>query len=131
MRKLANIISRAVLISAGKKIRRHDIIITVSGRPPGLRAERLYDLFVELLRRGPFPVATGVFQARMDVESINDGPVTLIIDSRDRQVRGKEQSRPREPARSGLALLRRERTPLWLASRSPRRVQLLEMLEKM
>lgn len=91
-------------------------------------AERLYDLFVELLRRGPFPVATGVFQAKMDVESINDGPVTLIIDSCDRQARGEDQPRPREPARSGLALLRRERTPLWLASRSPRRVQLLEML---
>ena len=43
-------------------------------------AERLYDRFVELLRQGTIPVATGSFGAMMDVDFINDGPVTLIID---------------------------------------------------
>ena len=43
-------------------------------------AERLYDRFVELLRQGTIPVATGSFGAMMDVDFVNDGPVTLIID---------------------------------------------------
>jgi D-tyrosyl-tRNA(Tyr) deacylase len=43
-------------------------------------AERLYDRFVEMLRQGTSPVATGSFGAMMDVDFVNDGPVTLIID---------------------------------------------------
>jgi D-tyrosyl-tRNA(Tyr) deacylase len=43
-------------------------------------AERLYDRFVELLRQGTIPVATGEFGARMEVELVNDGPVTLMIE---------------------------------------------------
>lgn len=43
-------------------------------------AERLYDRFVELLREGTAPVATGSFGALMEVELLNDGPVTLIIE---------------------------------------------------
>lgn len=43
-------------------------------------AERLYDRFVDLLRQGTIPVATGSFGARMEVELVNDGPVTLIIE---------------------------------------------------
>ena len=44
------------------------------------RAERLYDRFVELLRQGTIPVATGSFGAMMEVALVNDGPVTLIIE---------------------------------------------------
>jgi D-aminoacyl-tRNA deacylase len=45
------------------------------------RAIPLYDRFVELLReRAPGSVATGEFGAMMDVELVNDGPVTLILD---------------------------------------------------
>lgn len=41
----------------------------------------LYDRFVELLReRAPGAVETGEFGAMMDVELVNDGPVTLILD---------------------------------------------------
>jgi D-tyrosyl-tRNA(Tyr) deacylase len=40
----------------------------------------LYDAFVACLRAGPCPVATGEFGAMMDVELVNEGPVTLIID---------------------------------------------------
>ncbi|NIR43959.1 MAG: D-aminoacyl-tRNA deacylase, partial [Gemmatimonadetes bacterium] len=36
--------------------------------------------FVDILRDGPVPVATGSFGAMMEVELVNDGPVTLVID---------------------------------------------------
>jgi D-tyrosyl-tRNA(Tyr) deacylase len=47
-------------------------------------AQVIYDYFVGVLRRGPVPVETGVFQASMEVSLVNDGPVTLWIDSADR-----------------------------------------------
>ncbi len=43
-------------------------------------AEKLYDLFVDGLRRGTLPVATGVFGAMMEVDLVNDGPVTLLLE---------------------------------------------------
>ncbi len=45
---------------------------------PGEAAQPLFDRFVELLRAEGVRVETGVFGALMDVELINDGPVTLI-----------------------------------------------------
>ena len=45
------------------------------------KALLLYEYFVEALRRKNVPVATGRFQAAMAVHLVNDGPVTLIIDS--------------------------------------------------
>lgn len=42
----------------------------------------LYDSFVAAIRSRGIPVATGRFQADMAVELINDGPVTLLVDSR-------------------------------------------------
>src|SRR5208282_6040881 len=44
----------------------------------------LYESFVESLRRRGIPTETGRFRAMMDVELVNDGPVTLLLDS-DRQ----------------------------------------------
>lgn len=44
----------------------------------------LYNWFVERVRLGDVPVETGVFQATMQVYLINDGPVTILIDSADR-----------------------------------------------
>ena len=44
-------------------------------------ARRLYDYFVLALRNLGLIVATGNFQAKMEVDLMNDGPVTLIIDS--------------------------------------------------
>jgi D-tyrosyl-tRNA(Tyr) deacylase len=44
-------------------------------------ADRLYQYFVSAARRDITRVETGTFQAMMDVELINDGPVTLILDS--------------------------------------------------
>ncbi len=43
-------------------------------------AEQLYDRFLDVCRRGTVPVAAGEFGARMDVDLVNDGPVTLVID---------------------------------------------------
>lgn len=48
--------------------------------PPEI-ANRLYEYFVEQVRQRSIPVFTGVFQAHMDVELLNDGPVTFIIES--------------------------------------------------
>ena len=51
--------------------------------PPDL-AQSLYKYFVEAARRGPVPVETGLFQASMEVRLLNQGPVTIMIDSADR-----------------------------------------------
>jgi D-tyrosyl-tRNA(Tyr) deacylase len=48
--------------------------------PPDL-ARSLYEDLVRELRAVPLPVATGEFQAMMRVELVNDGPVTVLIDS--------------------------------------------------
>ena len=59
------------------------------GRRPGFtdaappqEANDLYDRFCELLAGYQIPVARGIFQAHMHVELLNDGPVTLLLDSR-------------------------------------------------
>ena len=43
-------------------------------------AERLYRAYVGQLEVRGVPVSTGVFRAMMEVESVNDGPVTLMLD---------------------------------------------------
>ena len=45
-------------------------------------ADQLYRSFVAELRGAGLTVETGRFQEHMDVELINDGPVTLLLDSR-------------------------------------------------
>ena len=49
--------------------------------PPEL-AEPLYQKFVELIKNAGIPVATGRFRAEMAVELCNDGPVTIMVESR-------------------------------------------------
>lgn len=51
-----------------------------AARPEGARA--LYEDFVRELRAAHTPVATGEFQAMMQVELVNDGPVTVLVDSK-------------------------------------------------
>lgn len=48
---------------------------------PAGQAQALYNHFVDAARKGPVPVETGVFQAMMRVHLVNDGPVTLLLDS--------------------------------------------------
>lgn len=46
-----------------------------------VKAERLYEDFCAEVRRLGVPVATGRFRAHMDVALVNDGPVTILLDS--------------------------------------------------
>lgn len=48
--------------------------------PPD-QALQLYEYFVAKVRESGLPVETGVFQEMMDVDLINDGPVTILLDS--------------------------------------------------
>ena len=64
---------------------------TNSGRRPSFTkaaapddARRLYEHFVSLARKRDVTVETGEFGAMMDVELVNDGPVTIILDSREK-----------------------------------------------
>ena len=53
-----------------------------SDAAPPAEAEKMYEEFVEIMRRIMPDVQTGKFQAMMDVSLTNDGPVTIILDSR-------------------------------------------------
>lgn len=46
------------------------------------KAKGLYERFISLLKEQGIPVQTGEFQAKMEVHLINDGPVTLLLDSK-------------------------------------------------
>jgi len=52
----------------------------IAAAPPE-QAKGLYEEFSEALRGLGVSVATGVFQAMMSVESVNEGPVTILLDS--------------------------------------------------
>jgi D-tyrosyl-tRNA(Tyr) deacylase len=56
---------------------------TEAARPEA--AEPLYERFAQALRELGVPVQTGVFGQRMQVELVNDGPVTIILDSHPRE----------------------------------------------
>jgi D-tyrosyl-tRNA(Tyr) deacylase len=47
---------------------------------PPEQAEQLYERFCKALRELGVEVATGVFRARMQIELVNDGPVTIVLD---------------------------------------------------
>ncbi len=53
-----------------------------SGAAPPEEAEPLYEAFCAALRAEGVPVETGVFGARMQVELVNDGPVTIVLEER-------------------------------------------------
>jgi len=53
-----------------------------SDAAPPAEAEKLYERFIEIIRQYVPDVKTGQFQAMMEVNLSNSGPVTLIIDSR-------------------------------------------------
>ncbi len=74
------VVSQFTLYGDTRKGRRPSFI---DAAPPEL-ASALYDRFIELARARGLDVGTGVFQAMMDVDLVNDGPVTLIVESPDR-----------------------------------------------
>lgn len=75
------LISQFTLHADTRKGRRPSFI---DAAPPTL-AEPLFDRTVAKFRESGLRVATGVFQAHMMVSLINDGPVTIMIDSADRE----------------------------------------------
>jgi D-tyrosyl-tRNA(Tyr) deacylase len=73
------VVSQFTLCGDCRKGRRPSFI---DAAPPEI-AVPLYEAFVNALRALGLPVATGRFGAMMQVELINDGPVTLILDTSD------------------------------------------------
>lgn len=71
------VVSQFTLYGSIKKGRRPDF--TQAAKPDS--AEKLYEEFVDECKKSGLIVQTGVFGAMMDVELINDGPVTFMIDS--------------------------------------------------
>jgi D-tyrosyl-tRNA(Tyr) deacylase len=72
------VVSQFTLLGDCRKGRRPSFI---AAAPPEL-AEELYLVFAEQVRHRGIHVATGKFRAHMDVALVNDGPVTMLLDSR-------------------------------------------------
>jgi D-tyrosyl-tRNA(Tyr) deacylase len=51
-----------------------------SDAAPPEQAEAVYERFATVLRELGLTVATGMFGARMEIELVNDGPVTVVVD---------------------------------------------------
>jgi D-tyrosyl-tRNA(Tyr) deacylase len=74
------VVSQFTLLADCRKGRRPSL----DGAAPPPLAQALYDDVVRSLRADGLTVATGVFQADMDVELLNEGPVTMLLDSSSR-----------------------------------------------
>jgi len=74
----ALVISQFTLLADARKGRRP----SYSDAAPPERAEELYRHFMDCLRGQGVPVEAGVFQTVMRVSCINEGPVTILLDSR-------------------------------------------------
>ena len=72
----ALVVSQFTLIADTRKGNRPSF----AGAASAEQAEPLYVRFCEALRSEGVPVQTGVFAARMSLELVNDGPVTVVLD---------------------------------------------------
>ncbi len=75
------VVSQFTLLADTRRGRRPSFI----GAAPPDQAQARYVEVVEALRGRGLQVSTGIFQTDMQVASVNDGPVTIVLDSRDRQ----------------------------------------------
>ena len=73
------VVSQFTLYGDARKGRRPSFI---DAAPPEL-AEQLYEAFVDRARSQGIEVATGVFRAHMGVSLVNDGPVTIWLDTEE------------------------------------------------
>ena len=73
------VVSQFTLLADCKHGRRPSF---TNAAPPEL-AERLYQHFIEEVRQREIPVALGTFRAEMHVHLVNDGPVTIWLDTQD------------------------------------------------
>jgi D-aminoacyl-tRNA deacylase len=78
----ALVVSQFTLLGDLRKGRRPSFV----GAAPPQQAETMVDRFVEGLRRSGVHVETGVFGASMNVELVNSGPVTILLEIRDGRV---------------------------------------------
>jgi len=74
------LVSQFTLLAGTRKGRRPSF--TEAAPPP--QAEALFQQFVDAVRSSGLKVATGRFQQYMQLEIHNDGPVTIMLDSRDK-----------------------------------------------
>ena len=74
----ALVISQFTLYGDARKGRRPSYIEAAEPDP----AKTLYEYFVARVRSGGIRAETGIFQAMMQVSLVNDGPVTILLDSR-------------------------------------------------
>ncbi len=73
-------VSQFTLVGSVRRGRRPSF----EGAAPPEKGRVMFDEFVQALRSDGLEVSTGVFGAHMEVELLNDGPVTLILDSCER-----------------------------------------------
>ena len=78
----ALVVSQFTLLGDLRKGRRPSFV----GAAPPEQAEAMVDRFVEMLRGSGIHVETGVFGASMNVELVNSGPVTILLEIRDGRV---------------------------------------------
>lgn len=76
----ALVISQFTLLGRTKKGLRPDFVL--AERPE--RATELYNLFIDKLSKY-IPVKSGIFGAKMEISLVNDGPVTILMDTRDKE----------------------------------------------
>jgi len=74
------VVSQFTLYGRTRKGRRPDFNIAASPED----AKSLYELSVSLLETTGLNIETGIFRENMQISSINDGPVTLLLDSADK-----------------------------------------------
>ena len=70
------VVSQLTLYADIRKGRRPAFVHAAEPR----QAEQLYNRFCDMLEAEKIPVERGVFGAKMDIELVNDGPVTIIIE---------------------------------------------------